>query len=127
MRSAEVAACPRDWTPCVPRSVIIATGSTAGDAAPAIGGLTTSEKMRALAAIDERKRDLIKAVMVTSLMRMAQSNTPTHPLHAVTARSSMHVKHVTYQRAFPLKSGVPAVCLRKDPNRPLYRLCVAAL
>jgi len=98
-----------------------------GDAAAAIGGLATIDRMRAPAAIDERRRDLVETVMVNSLMRMAQSNTPNHAVHAVTARSSMHVKHVTYQQAFPLKSGVAAVCLRRDPNRPLYRLCVAAL
>ena len=39
-----------------------------------------------------------------------------HAVHAVTARSSMHVKHITYQQAFPLKSGVAAVCLRRDPE-----------
>ena len=93
----------------------------------AIGGLATIDNMRAPAAIDERRRDLFKAVIVNSLMRMAHSNTPTHLVHAVTARSSMHVKHVTHLRAFPLKTGVTAVCLRRDPNRRLYRLCVAAL
>ena len=111
MRSAEVAACPRDWTPCVPRSMIIATGSTAGDAAPAIGGLTTSDKMRALAAIDERKRNLVETVMVNSPMRVAHRLAHrTTVVPAITARSSTHVNHVTHQRAFPLESGEATVC-----------------
>src|SRR3954471_24717929 len=100
MRSAEVAACPRDWIPCVPRSVIIAVGSIADDAAPAIGGLTTIDKMRAPAAIDERRRDLDEIVMVNSPMRVAhRSANRTIVVDAVTAGSSMHVKHVTHQRA----------------------------
>src|SRR3954468_19022480 len=108
MRSAEVAACPRDWIPCVPRSVIIAAGSVADDAAPAIGGLATRDKMRAPAAIDERRRDLDEIVMVNSPMRVAHRSTHrTTVVHAVTARSSTHVKHVTHQRVFRWRTVGP--------------------
>src|SRR5215208_455256 len=78
MRSAEVAACPRDRIPCVPRSVTIAVGSIADDAAPAIGGLATIDKMSAPAAIDERRRDLVETVMVNSPMRIMQFSTPNY-------------------------------------------------
>src|SRR5215216_2913420 len=101
MRSAEVAACPRDWIPCVPRSVIITVGSVAGDAAPAIGGLTAIDNMSAPAAIDERRRDLVETVIVNSPMRVAHHSAHrTTVVPAITARSSTHVKHVTHQRVF---------------------------
>src|SRR3954447_24124238 len=119
MRSAEDAACPRDWIPCVPRSVIITVGSVAGGAAPAIGGLTAIDNMSAPAAIDERRRNLLETVIVNSTMRVAHHSAHrTTVVPAITARSSTHVKHVTHQRAFPLESGEAAVCLRRDPNCP---------
>src|SRR4051812_24269334 len=85
MRSAEVAACPRDCIPCVPRSATTAVGSIADDAAPAIGGLTTTDKMSAPAAIDERTRNLVEMVMVNSFMRTHQRP---FPLESVGPRSA---------------------------------------